>query len=95
MIDHENANRVLLSNPEFMQLRQRFNTLGIVRLFVYIAAIILAIVSGLNQAYGVLIFGLIASFIIVMILNYNRAVTRAKQQGLAIRLGLMTEDDLR
>jgi len=94
MIDREHANRVLLSNPEFMQLRQRFNALGIARLFVYIAAIVLAIVAGANQAYGVLVFGLIASFVIVMILNYNRSATLARQQGIAIRLGLITEDDL-
>lgn len=95
MIDQEHANRVLLSNPEFMQLRQRFNLLGIARLFVYVAAIVLTVVAGVNQAYGALFFGLTASFVFVMILNYNRSATLARQQGIAIRLGLITEDDLR
>ncbi len=94
MIDREQANRMLLSNPEFMQLRQRFNLLGVARLFVYIAAIVLTIVAGVNQAYGALVLGLIASFVIVMILNYNRSATLARQQGIAIRLGLITENDL-
>jgi len=95
MIDREHSNRMLLSHPEFMQLRQRFNSLGIARFFVYIAAIILTIVAGVNQAYGALVFGLIASFVVVMILNYNRSATLARQRGIAIRLGLITEDDLR
>ena len=92
MIDREHATCVLSSNPEFMQLRQRFNALGIARLFVYVAAIVFAIVAGVSQAYGVLVLGLIASFVIVMVLNYNRSATLARQQGIAITLRLITED---
>lgn len=95
MIDHEYANRVLAADPEFQRLRSRFNALGVIRFFVYVAAIVLAVMAGLNSAWGVLISGLIASFVIVMVLQYNRAATRARQQGRAVQLGLITQEDLR
>lgn len=94
-MDHEYANRVLGSNREFQELRNRFNSLGIFRLVIYIGATIFAIVAGSNQAWGLLIGGLIVSFILVMIVDYNRSAIRARQQGIAIRLGLITEEDLR
>ncbi|MDH6182280.1 hypothetical protein M2152_002462 [Microbacteriaceae bacterium SG_E_30_P1] len=95
MINPEQANRVLLSNPEFMQLRGRFNLIGVVRFFVYVAAVITALAAGFNQAYGVLVISLIASFVLVMVLNYNRSAILARQQGIALRLGVITEEDLR
>ena len=94
-MDHDHANRVLAADPEFQQLWKRFNLLGIVRFLIYVGAIILSIVAGSNQAWGVLIGGLFGSFVLVMIVEYNRAATRARQQGLAMRLGLITENDLR
>lgn len=94
MIDPHAANRILQDDPAFRRLWRRFNALGIWRFVVYVAAAIIAIVSGINHEYGWLIGGLIVSFIIVMTLNYQRMITRAHQQRRAIELGLITEDDL-
>lgn len=95
MLDRDYANHVLAADAEFQRLRSRFNALGITRFFVYVAAIILAIVAGINSAWGILIGGLVVSFVIVMILEYNRTATRARQQARAIQLGLITPEDLR
>ena len=94
-MDRAYANRVLATDPEFQSLWKRFNTLGIVRFLLYIGAVILAIVAGINAAWGLLIFGLTGTFVLIMIVNYNRMTTRARQQGRAVRLGLISEDDLR
>ncbi|MCH6229874.1 hypothetical protein MK786_03880 [Microbacterium sp. CFH 31415] len=89
------ANAILRIDPEFQMLWRRFNALGIWRFIVWVIAFIIAIVAGLNQNFGLVIVIGIVAFVVSMILNYNRATTRARQQRRCIELGLITEDDLR
>jgi hypothetical protein len=98
MIDPERqriANAILGNDPEFMRLRGVFNALGIFRFLVYVVVGIAALVAGVNQAYGILIAVCSIGFVVVLIIEYNRAATRARQQGRALALGVITEDDIR
>ncbi len=94
MIDGQEANRILASDYEFRQLWRRYNTLGIVRFLVYVVAIVVVISAGINQNAVLLIGSIIASFVVVMIINYNRVLTRGKQQRRALQLGVISEEDL-
>lgn len=92
---HAYANRVLANDAQFQALRSRFNVLGVLRFLVYLVTGITALVSGVNQAYGWLVGACVVGFLVVMIIEYNRAAIRARQQGRALYLGVITEDDLR
>ena len=94
MIDPHLANQILGRDPEFQQLRGVFNALGIWRFIVYVIGGIGALVAGINNEIGVLLLVCLVGFVIVMILNYNRMTTRARQQRRAIELGVITEDDV-
>lgn len=93
-MDREYANHMLNTDPEFQQLRAKYNALGILRLLIWVAAAILAIISGINGAWVVLLVGLAVSFALVMLVEYNRATTLTHQRRRAIKMGLIIEDDL-
>ncbi|MCC3299294.1 hypothetical protein [Arthrobacter caoxuetaonis] len=87
-MDIQTAKLIMMNDPEMMTLHRRFNSLGITRFFVWVAAAIIVVILAVQgETVAWFLVGLAAS-LVTLILNIQRTKISSLQRMRARELGI-------